>query len=111
MLLITAVHKRLCVFVFFVLKHMPHMVTFIGVVKRASPNATVKKSEIVRCVIVRTKARVRRLDGSTISFDDNAVVVVNKEGNPRGTRVFGPVARELRERNYMKIVSLAPEVV
>jgi large subunit ribosomal protein L14 len=70
-----------------------------------------KKSEVVRCVVVRTRAKVRRLDGSTISFDDNAVVVVNKEGNPRGTRVFGPVARELREKNYMKIVSLAPEVV
>jgi large subunit ribosomal protein L14 len=83
----------------------------IGVVKKASPNATVKKSDVVRCVVVRTRAKVRRLDGSTISFDDNAVVVVNKEGNPRGTRVFGPVARELRERNYMKIVSLAPEVV
>jgi large subunit ribosomal protein L14 len=83
----------------------------IGVVKRASPNATVKKSDIVRCVIVRTKFKVRRADGSTISFDDNAVVIVNKEGNPRGTRVFGPVARELREHNYMKIVSLAPEVV
>jgi large subunit ribosomal protein L14 len=83
----------------------------VGVVKKASPNAAVKKSDIVRCVVVRTKSKRRRNDGSTINFDDNAVVVVNKEGNPRGTRVFGPVARELREMNYMKIVSLAPEVV
>ncbi len=85
--------------------------TIIGVVKKAQPNSMVKKSEIVRCVVVRTKFGLRRLDGSTIRFGDNAVVVINKDGNPRGTRVFGPVARELREKNFMKIVSLAPEVI
>jgi len=85
--------------------------SIVAVVKKAQPNATIKKSEIVRAVIVRTKAGKRRKDGSTISFDDNAVVIINKEGNPRGTRVFGPIARELREEGYMKIVSLAPEVL
>lgn len=83
----------------------------IAVVKKAQPNGTVKKSDIVRAVVVRTKARRRRADGSTIGFDENAAVIINKEGNPRGTRVFGPVARELREKNFMKIVSLAPEVL
>lgn len=85
--------------------------TIIGVVKKAQPNAMVKKSEIVRCVVVRTKFGLHRQDGSTIRFGDNAVVIINKDGNPRGTRVFGPVARELREKNFMKIVSLAPEVI
>lgn len=84
---------------------------FIGVVKKAQPNAPVKKSEIVRCVVVRTKFGLRRTDGSTIRFGDNACVVINKDGNPRGTRVFGPVARELRDKNFMKIISLAPEVI
>lgn len=83
----------------------------IGVVKKAQPNGMVKKSDIVRCVVVRTRFGTRRGDGSTIRFSDNAVVIINKEGNPRGTRVFGPVARELRDKNYMKIVSLAPEVI
>lgn len=83
----------------------------IATVKKAQPNGTVKKGDIVRAVLVRTKARKRRADGSTIGFDENAAVIVNKEGNPRGTRVFGPVARELRDKNYMKIVSLAPEVL
>lgn len=83
----------------------------IGVVKKAQPNGMVKKSDIVRCVIVRSKFGLRRTDGSTIRFGDNAVVIINKDGNPKGTRVFGPVARELRERNFMKIVSLAPEVI
>ncbi|HEY9686414.1 MAG TPA: 50S ribosomal protein L14 [Coleofasciculaceae cyanobacterium] len=83
----------------------------IAVVKKAQPNAGVKKSDIVRAVIVRTKASRHRTDGSTIRFDENAAVIVNKDGNPRGTRVFGPVARELREKNYMKIISLAPEVL
>ena len=71
----------------------------------------VKKSEVVRAVIVRTKHDISRADGSVIRFDDNAAVVINKDGNPRGTRVFGPVARELRDNNFMKIVSLAPEVI
>ena len=83
----------------------------IATVKQATPNMTVKKSEVVTAVIVRTKADIKRNDGSVIRFDDNAAVIINKDGNPRGTRVFGPVARELREKNYMKIVSLAPEVI
>lgn len=83
----------------------------VAVVKKAQPNAAVKKSDVVKAVIVRTKASLSRQDGSTIRFDENAAVLINKEGNPRGTRVFGPVARELREKNYMKIVSLAPEVL
>lgn len=80
-------------------------------VKDATPNMTVKKSEVVKAVIVRTKHDIRRADGSVIRFDENAAVIINKDGNPRGTRVFGPVARELRDKNFMKIVSLAPEVI
>ncbi len=80
-------------------------------VKEAIPGATVKKGEVAKAVIVRTKKAIRRRDGSYIRFDDNAAVLVDDLGEPRGTRVFGPVARELRELNYMKIVSLAPEVV
>jgi len=83
----------------------------VATVKQATPNMTVKKSEVVSAVIVRTKADIKRNDGSVIRFDDNAAVIINKDGNPRGTRVFGPVARELRDKNYMKIVSLAPEVI
>ena len=83
----------------------------IATVKDATPNMAVKKSEVVRAVIVRTKHDIKRADGSVIRFDDNAAVVINKDGNPRGTRVFGPVARELRDNNFMKIVSLAPEVI
>lgn len=83
----------------------------IAVVKKASPNMGVKRSEVVRAVVVRTTKEIKRSDGSLIRFDDNAAVVINQQGNPRGTRIFGPVARELRERNFMKIVSLAPEVI
>ncbi len=83
----------------------------VATVKVATPNMAVKKSDVVSAVIVRTKADIKRNDGSVIRFDDNAAVIINKDGNPRGTRVFGPVARELREKNYMKIVSLAPEVI
>ena len=83
----------------------------IATVKDATPNMAVKKSEVVRAVIVRTKHDISRADGSVIRFDDNAAVVINKDGNPRGTRVFGPVARELRDNNFMKIVSLAPEII
>lgn len=83
----------------------------VAVVKEATPNMTVKKSEVVFGVIVRLRKPQRRPDGSYVRFDDNAVVVVTKEKNPRGTRVFGPVARELREKDFMKIISLAPEVV
>lgn len=83
----------------------------IAVVKDAIPNTVFKKSDIVRAVIVRTKKGIKRANGMTIRFDDNAAVVINKEGNPRGTRVFGPIARELRDQNLTKILSLAPEVV
>jgi len=83
----------------------------IGVVKEALPNMQIKKSEIVRAVIVRTRYPERRDSGMTIRFDDNAAVIINNENNPRGTRVFGPIARELRDKNYTKIVSLAPEVL
>ena len=83
----------------------------IAVVKEAIPNMALKRSDIVRAVIVRTCRGIRRPNGMSIRFDDNAAVIINKEGNPRGSRVFGPVARELRDRNFTKIVSLAPEVV
>src|SRR5213078_2889849 len=80
-------------------------------VKDASATGTVKKGEVVRAVIVRTKQPIRREDGSLLRFDNNAIVIIDKDLNPRGTRIFGPVARELREKNFMKIVSLAPEVL
>jgi len=85
--------------------------TIVCVVKEATPGMTVKKSEVCFGVIVRTKKSLRRKDGSYVAFDDNAVVIVTPEKTPRGTRVFGPIPRELRESGYMKIVSLAPEVV
>lgn len=84
---------------------------FIGAVKSATPGATVKKSDVVRCVVVRTKKMLHRPDGSYLRFDDNAAVVINNANEPRGTRIFGPVARELRDKNFMKIISLAPEVL
>ena len=83
----------------------------IGVVKEAIPNMPIKRSDIVRAIVVRTKKSIRRPDGMYIRFDDNAAVIVNTENNPRGTRVFGPVAREIRDKNFSKIVSLAPEVL
>ena len=83
----------------------------VATVKDATPNMTVKKSEVVKAVIVRTKHDIKRADGSVIRFDENAAVIIAKDGNPRGTRVFGPVARELRDKNFMKIVSVAPEVI
>nr|AOM64671.1 ribosomal protein L14 [Riquetophycus sp.] len=83
----------------------------ISIVKDASPNMPIKKSDIVRAVVVRTKKTIRRIDGMSIRFDDNAAVIINQDNNPRGTRVFGPIARELREKNFSKIISLAPEVV
>ncbi|NLV92197.1 MAG: 50S ribosomal protein L14 [Firmicutes bacterium] len=83
----------------------------IATVKEATPGGVVKKGDIVRAVVVRTKKSIGRPDGSHIGFDDNAAVIIDAQGNPRGTRIFGPVARELREKNYMKIVSLAPEVL
>lgn len=83
----------------------------VAVVKDAIPNMAVKKSDVVKAVIVRTKKTMRRDSGMSIRFDDNAAVIINNDGNPRGTRVFGPVARELRDKNFTKIVSLAPEVL
>lgn len=83
----------------------------VGTVKSAIPGGAVKKGDVIRAVIVRTKKEFRRPDGTYIRFDDNAATLINDQGNPRGTRIFGPVARELRDKNYMKIVSLAPEVL
>ncbi|UCC26789.1 MAG: 50S ribosomal protein L14 [Gemmatimonadales bacterium] len=83
----------------------------VATVKDAIPNAPVKKGDVVKAVVVRTSKEMRRRDGSYIRFDDNAAVILNNQGEPRGTRIFGPVGRELREKRYMKIVSLAPEVL
>jgi large subunit ribosomal protein L14 len=83
----------------------------VATVKDALPNQTVKSGEVVKAVVVRTAKEKRRPDGSYIKFDDNAVVIINEQRNPRGTRVFGPVARELRDKKFMKIISLAPEVL
>lgn len=83
----------------------------VATVKAANPNGTVKKKSVVRCVIVRTKDQIRRKDGSTIKFDDNAAVVIGDDKNPKATRIFGPVPRELRDMGYSKIISLAPEVL
>ncbi len=85
--------------------------TIIASVKSAQPNAAVKKGDVVRAVIVRTASEYGRPDGSHIKFDDNAAVLINQQGAPRGTRIFGPVGRELREKQFMRIVSLAPEVL
>jgi len=83
----------------------------VATVKQAIPNSPVKKGEVVRAVVVRTTRHTRRPDGSVIRFDDNAAVLISDQNNPRGTRIFGPVARELREKQFMKIISLAPEVL
>lgn len=83
----------------------------VATVKKAVPGGQVKKGEVVRAVIVRTKKGVKRADGSYIKFDENAAVIIKEDKNPSGTRIFGPVARELREKNYLKILSLAPEVL
>jgi large subunit ribosomal protein L14 len=83
----------------------------VATVKQATPNGTVKKGEVVHAVVVRTTKSQHRDDGTNIRFDDNAAVIIDPAGNPRGTRIFGPVARELREKNFMRIVSLAPEVL
>jgi|TARA_B110001452_G_scaffold163115_1_gene135912 large subunit ribosomal protein L14 len=85
--------------------------TIIAVVKEAIPNMPIKRSDVVKAIIVRTKKTIRRQDGMYIRFDDNAAIIVNAENNPRGTRVFGPIAREIRDKNLSKIVSLAPEVL
>jgi large subunit ribosomal protein L14 len=83
----------------------------VASVKSATPGGVVRKGDVVRCVIVRTKKELRRNGGSYIRFDENAAVIIKEDGTPRGTRIFGPVARELRDKNYMKILSLAPEVL
>ena len=83
----------------------------VATVKAATPQGTVKKGEVVKAVVVRTKKPYGRSDGTLIGFDENAAVIIDNQNNPRGTRIFGPVARELREKNFMKIVSLAPEVL
>jgi len=83
----------------------------VASVKEAIPNSNIKKGDVVRAVIVRVRKELRRRDGSYVRFDDNAAVIIDNQGNPRGTRIFGPVARELRDRGYTRIVSLAPEVV
>ena len=83
----------------------------VASVRKAAPGGTVKKGDVVKAVIVRTKRGVRREDGTYVRFDENAAVIIKEDKNPRGTRIFGPVARELRERDYMKILSLAPEVI
>ena len=80
-------------------------------IREASPTGSVKKGEVVKAVVVRTKFPIRRDDGSVLRFDSNAIVVIDKDQNPKGTRIFGPVARELRDKNFMKIISLAPEVL
>lgn len=80
-------------------------------IRDASPDATIKKGSVVRAVVVRTRAPVRRADGSYLRFDNNAVVIINNDGQPRGTRIYGPIAREVRQKKFMKIVSLAPEVL
>jgi large subunit ribosomal protein L14 len=84
---------------------------FVGTVKHAIPQSNVKKGEVVRCVVVRTSKERRRPDGSYVRFDDNACVIIRPDGSPRGTRIFGPVARELRDNKFMRIISLAPEVL
>ena len=105
--------KRLqCIRVLGSNRRYAHVGDVIGAsVKDAMPNMSVKKSEVVKAVVVRTRATMRRETGNSIRFDDNAAVLINDDQNPRGTRVFGPVARELRERNFTKIVSLAPELI
>lgn len=85
--------------------------TIVAAVKTATPGGVVKKGEVVKAVIVRTKKSLRRPDGTYIRFDDNAAVIINEQKLPRGTRIFGPIARELRDKDYMKIISLAPEVL
>ena len=83
----------------------------VASVKKAAPNGTVKKGEVVKAVIVRSRHGLKRADGSTVKFDENAAVIIKEDKTPRGTRIFGPVARELREKDYLKILSLAPEVL
>ena len=104
--------SKLALIIFLLIGSLTYaQIEVIGVVKDATPNLTVKRSDVVRAVIVRTKHSLRRTDGSRLRFDDNAAVIINKENNPQGTRIFGPVARELKDNGFTKIVSLAPEVL
>ncbi|MDX2086000.1 MAG: 50S ribosomal protein L14 [Candidatus Melainabacteria bacterium] len=107
----TGAHDLMCIRVLGGRQYATVGDVIVAVVKHAQPHGQVKKSDIVKAVVVRTHQSIRRKDGMQIRFDDNAAVIINKDGNPRGSRVFGPVARELREKNYMKIISLAPEVI
>ena len=108
----TGARKVRCIRVLGQGKRFAHVGDVIRVtVKEAQPAGMVKKGEVVRAVIVRTKNPVRREDGTVLRFDHNAVVLIDDQSNPRGTRIFGPVARELREKNFMKLISLAPEVL
>lgn len=93
-------------------QHYAHIGDIIKAhIKEASPDGTVKKGEVVNAVVVRTRKAIRRNDGSYLRFDSNAIVIIDEEHNPKGTRIFGPVARELRQKRFMKIISLAPEVI
>jgi large subunit ribosomal protein L14 len=107
----SGVRKILCIRVLGNKKYASIGDIIIGVVKEASPHMPFKKSDIVRAVVVRTKHTIRRKNGLFIRFDDNAAVIINTENNPRSTRVFGPIAREMREKNFTRVVSLAPEVL
>lgn len=107
----TGARKLMCIRILNNLKKASLGDTILGVIKEALPNMSVRKSEIVRAVIIRTSKGVRRHNGMTIRFDENAVVLINKEGIPRGTRIFGPVARELRGKTALAVLSLASEVV
>lgn len=108
----TGARTAMCVHVLGQRKKYAHVGDIIRItIKEAQPNSMVKKGQVLRGVVVRTKQPVRRPDGSLLRFDNNAVVIIDDQNNPRGTRIFGPVARELREKNFMKIVSLAPEVL
>lgn len=113
MLPITRVLKSYCAFKLWVVHIVNGNIGDIitASVKDASPGGVVKKGDVVKAVIVRSKKGLRRVDGSYIRFDENAAVVINNDKNPKGTRIFGPVARELREKDFMKIISLAPEVL
>nr|YP_009519064.1 ribosomal protein L14 [Callipsygma wilsonis]AYC65024.1 ribosomal protein L14 [Callipsygma wilsonis] len=107
----TGAKKIMCIRIFDKKKTARLGDCFLGVVKEVLPNMSIKKSDIVKAVIVRTSKDVRRSNGITIRFDENAAVLINKEGIPKGTRIFGPIARELRDKNYLKILSLAQEVL
>ena len=107
----TGAQKIMCIRVLGGKKYAKINDIIIGVVKEAIPNMPIKRSDIVRAIIIRTRKMIRRKDGTYIRFDDNAAIIINPDNNPKGTRIFGPVARELRDKNLPKILSLAPEVL